>query len=234
MLELKDVSSGYGGLPILNDIDLAVEKGQINAVVGANGAGKTTLLRTISGLVKLSAGQLIFNGRDISNLPAHHRPGLGLVMVPEGRRLFSEMTVEENLILGSSSKRSRDGWRGRLVETYDRFPILKERRRQLAGSLSGGEQQMCAIGRGVMAVPDLLLLDEPSLGLAPIMVERVLEMIRSLAESGITVLLVEQNVHDALEMSENAFVLEQGSITMRGSGQELLKREDLKRAYLGL
>lgn len=234
LLEVSGIESGYGDLPVVRGIDLVVEEGEVVTVVGPNGAGKTTLLKTITGLVKAWSGSVRFDGRDVTRMPAHLRPEQGLVMVPEGRQLFSFMTVEENLQLGAFGKRSRKLAAQKLDEVFELFPILVERRKQLAGSLSGGEQQQCALGRAVMTLPRLLILDEPSLGLAPILVERMLDLTRSLAASGLTVLLVEQNVHDALEMADRAYVLEQGNVVMSGTGAELLARPDLQAAYLGV
>jgi branched-chain amino acid transport system ATP-binding protein len=234
LLEVRDLHSGYGDLPVVTGVDLDVEEGGIVTVVGPNGAGKTTLLKTITGLVPVWTGSVRFDGQDISSVAAHDRPGTGLVMVPEGRKLFPFMTVEENLLMGGYPRNARPHMSASLAEVFDLFPKLEERRDQLAGSLSGGEQQMCAIGRAVMAKPRLLILDEPSLGLAPIIVERILELVRHLAETGMTIMLVEQNVHDALDMANQGYVLEQGRIVMSGTGQELLARDDLQAAYLGV
>jgi branched-chain amino acid transport system ATP-binding protein len=234
LLEVRDLHSGYGDLPVVNGVDLDVEQGGIVTVVGPNGAGKTTLLKTITGLVPVWSGTVRFDGQDVSGVPAHNRPDTGLVMVPEGRKLFPFMTVEENLLMGGYPKSARPHLTTSLAEVFDLFPKLLERRDQLAGSLSGGEQQMCAIGRAVMAKPRLLILDEPSLGLAPIIVERILELVRHLAEKGMTIMLVEQNVHDALDMANQGYVLEQGRVAMSGTGQELLGRDDLQAAYLGV
>ena len=234
LLEVSDLRSGYGDLPVIRGVDVRVEEGEIVTIVGPNGAGKTTLLKTVTGLLKAWSGSVRFDGQDITRTPGHLRPEQGLVMVPEGRQLFSFMTVEENLQLGAYGKRSRASAAATLDEVFELFPILVERRKQLAGSLSGGEQQQCALGRAVMTRPRLLILDEPSLGLAPILVERILELVQRLATTGLTVLLVEQNVHDALEMADRAYVLEQGSIVMSGTGAELLARPDLQEAYLGV
>lgn len=234
LLEVQQLKSGYGDLPVVRGVDLSVREGEIVTVVGPNGAGKTTLLKTVTGLIKASGGSVLFDGADITRMPGHVRPEQGLVMVPEGRQLFTFMTVEENLQLGAFGKRSRGQLAQSLEEVYELFPILVERRNQLAGSLSGGEQQQCALGRAVMTRPRLLILDEPSLGLAPILVERILELVRRLAKAGMTILLVEQNVHDALEMADRAYVLEQGSVVMSGTGAELLARPDLQEAYLGV
>ncbi len=234
LLEVRDLHSGYGDLPVVRGVDLDVDEGQIVTVVGPNGAGKTTLLKTITGLVRRWSGTVTFAGEELSSLPPHALPERGLVMVPEGRKLFPFMTVEENLLMGGYGKAARRQASTTLQVVFELFPRLLERRTQLAGSLSGGEQQMCAIGRAVMAKPRLLILDEPSLGLAPIIVERILGLVRQLAEGGLTVLLVEQNVHDALEMAAQGYVLEQGHVVMHGSGQQLLARDDLQQAYLGV
>ncbi len=234
LLEVRDLHSGYGDLPVVRGVSFDVDAGGIATVVGPNGAGKTTLLKTVTGLVHVWSGTVTFDGQDLSGVPAHARPELGLVMVPEGRKLFPFMTVEENLQMGGYAKSARPHLSASLDEVYELFPVLLERRKQLGGSLSGGEQQMCAIGRAVMAKPKLLILDEPSLGLAPIIVERILSLVRQLADKGMTVMLVEQNVHDALDMADRGYVLEQGEVVMTGTGQELLARDDLQAAYLGI
>ncbi len=234
LLEVTDLSSGYGDLPVVREVSFAVDEGEVVTIVGPNGAGKTTLLNTVTGLIKAWHGSVRFADQDITKLPGHARPELGLVMVPEGRKLFPFMTVEENLLLGAFGKTSRPHTATSLAEVYELFPVLTERRKQLAGSMSGGEQQQCALGRAVMTRPRLLILDEPSLGLAPILVERILEFVRQLAGRGMTTLLIEQNVHDALEMADRAYVLEQGRVVMTGTGAELLARPDLQEAYLGV
>ena len=234
LLEVTDLKSGYGDLPVVRNVSFVVEERQIVTIVGPNGAGKTTLLHTVTGLVKAWGGAVSFGGHDLTSLPPHAIPELGLVMVPEGRRLFPFMTVEENLLVGAFSKNARPHSAAKLDEVFQLFPVLLQRRRQLAGSLSGGEQQMCAISRAVMASPRLLILDEPSLGLAPIIVDRILALIRQLAENGMTIVLVEQNVHDALDMADHGYVLEQGRVVMTGTGKELLARDDLQQAYLGV
>lgn len=234
LLEVRDLNSGYGDLPVVRDVSIDVEAGGIVTVVGPNGAGKTTLLKTVTGLVRVWSGSVTFDGQDLAGVAPHARPELGLVMVPEGRKLFPFMTVEENLLMGGYAKSARAHTSTGLEEVFDLFPVLLERRKQLGGSLSGGEQQMCAIGRAVMARPKLLILDEPSLGLAPIIVERILGLVRQLAEKGMTIMLVEQNVHDALDMADRGYVLEQGQVVMSGTGQELLARDDLQAAYLGI
>ncbi len=235
LLDVADVSSGYGLAPVLYDIQLHVDQGEVVAVVGANGVGKTTLLRTIAGIVNPTRGRIVFDGKAIGGTPAHDIVGRGLAMVPEGGRLFPFMTVLENLELGAFNPSSRAGTRATLDEVMTLFPILAERREQLAGSLSGGERQMCAIARALMSRPRLLMLDEPSAGLSPIMVERVFELLRSVVASrNLTVLLVEQHVEDALELAHRAYVIERGRIVKTGSGAALMQDPDVQRAYMGL
>ncbi len=235
LLEVADVSSGYGLTPVLYDILLHVDIGEVVAVVGANGVGKTTLLRTIAGIVQPTKGRILFDGGSIGGTPAHDIVGRGLAMVPEGGRLFPFMTVLENLELGAFNPSSRAATRTTLDEVMALFPILAERRGQLAGSLSGGERQMCAIARALMSRPRLLMLDEPSAGLSPVMVERVFELLRSVVASrNLTVLLVEQHVEDALEIAHRAYVIERGRIVKTGSGTELMRDPDVQRAYMGL
>lgn len=234
ILEITGLHSGYGDLEVLHGVDLSVPKGAIVSVVGANGAGKSTLLGTIAGVVRPTRGTIVVDGVDITGIAAHKVIGTGVALVPEGRKLFPFLTVEDNLRLGAFHKAARSRARVTRDEVYDLFPRLAERRTQMAGSLSGGEQQMAAIGRGMMALPKVLMLDEPSLGLAPIVVEQMFGLIRNLADSGLTILLVEQNVADALELSSRASVLEQGLITMTGTGPALLADPRLQSAYLGI
>lgn len=235
LLEVAELSSGYGLTPVLYDIQLHVDTGEVVAVVGANGVGKTTLLRTIAGIVQPTKGRILFDGGSIGGTPAHDIVGRGLAMVPEGGRLFPFMTVLENLELGAFNPSSRALTRTTLDEVMALFPILAERREQLAGSLSGGERQMCAIARALMSRPRLLMLDEPSAGLSPVMVERVFELLRSVVASrNLTVLLVEQHVEDALEIAHRAYVIERGRIVKTGSGAELMRDPDVQRAYMGL
>jgi branched-chain amino acid transport system ATP-binding protein len=235
LLDVQGVASGYGDVPVLSDISLAVGEEEIVSVVGANGAGKTTLLSTISGLLPCTAGAIRFNGEQIERMPAHQVVPRRLIMVPEGGRLFPFMTVLENIELGAFSATARPHLAASLEAVLTHFPILAERRDQLAGSLSGGERQMCAIARAMMSQPKLLMLDEPSLGLSPQMVERVFELILSLVrQQRIAVLLVEQNVGDALEMANRAYVMERGRIVKSGSGAALLADADVQRAYLGI
>lgn len=234
ILEVKGLHSGYGDLEVLHGVDLVVPQGAIVSVVGANGAGKSTLLGTIAGLVRPTSGSITIDGVDITGIAAHKVVSHGIALVPEGRKLFPFLTVDDNLRLGAFHKAARARSAATRDEVYGLFPRLAERRLQMAGSLSGGEQQMCAIGRGMMALPKVLMLDEPSLGLAPIVVEQMFGLISDLSSSGLTILLVEQNVADALELSSRASVLEQGLVTMTGSGPELLSDPGLQSAYLGI
>ena len=234
MLRLEGVDAFYGDLQALFGVSLEVPAGGIFALVGANAAGKSTTLRVISGLVAPRHGRVLFDGEDLARVPAARRVDLGIVQVPEGRRLFPFMTVTENLLLGAHTRRARTERHATLSYVYRLFPVLHERAAQLAGSLSGGEQQMCAIGRALMARPKLLMLDEPTLGLAPVLVGRIFETVRTINADGVTVLLVEQNVRQALTLATRACVLESGTLVLQGAGRELLGDERLKRAYLGL
>ena len=234
-LTVDNISAGYGMAPVLRDVSLQVAQGEVVAVLGANGAGKTTLLRTIHGLIAPTSGRVLFEDRAIGGTPAHHIVSLGLAMVPEGGRLFPFMTVKENLELGAFNPSSRTGTRRNLDEVLTLFPILAERRAQLAGSLSGGERQMCAIARALMSHPRLLALDEPSAGLSPMMVEKVFDFIRSVVASrNLTILLVEQHVEDALELADRAYVMERGQIVKTGTGSAMMEDPDIQRAYMGL
>jgi branched-chain amino acid transport system ATP-binding protein len=235
LLSVERVSSGYGLTPVLRDVSLHVDTGEVVAVVGANGAGKSTLLRTITGLVTPTVGEIVFDGVRINGMSAHDIVGHGMAMVPEGGRLFLFMTVLENLELGAFGPAARHDLAQSLDEVMTLFPILRERRDQLAGSLSGGERQTCAIARALMSRPRLLMLDEPSLGLSPVMLEKVFDLIRTVVASrDLTVLLIEQNVADALEMANRAYVIEGGRIVKTGPGAQLLDDPDIQRAYLGL
>lgn len=235
-LEVKGIDAGYGEAQVLFKVSLAVEERTITTLLGSNGAGKTTTLKVITGLLKPWDGSIFFKGMDITNLPPHKRVELGIAMVPEGRRLWPQLTVEENLLLAAkATKRAKDKLAENLEIVYNLFPRLKERRRQLAGTLSGGEQQMLAIGRSLMTAPTLLLLDEPSLGLAPKLVIEVLETIKRIRdEYGLTVLLVEQNVHMALRIADYGYVLEQGRIVLEGEPRKLIESKALKKAYIGI
>ena len=232
MLVVKGLRSGYGKIEVLHEVDLAVERGQIVSLIGANGAGKTTLLKTISGLLRPSAGAIKFEGADIVRHPAHKIVGLGISHVPEGRAILKRMTVIDNLRMGAHVRSDPDVERD-ISSVLERFPILAERRDQMAGTLSGGEQQMLAIGRALVARPQLLLLDEPSLGLAPKLVTRILLTLRELRQEGKTILLVEQNARQALQVADRGYVIERGRILVSGSGKELLNMPEIQRTYLG-
>ncbi len=234
MLEISHLQVGYGEIRVLEDCSLRVERGEVVALLGANGAGKTTLMRAVSRLIDPSAGKIRLEGEEITRSSAAHVVDAGLAQIPEGRKLWPDMTVEENLLLGAYPKRARPHVAESLEEVYTIFPRVKQRRRQAAGTLSGGEQQMVAIARGLMSQPSLLMLDEPSLGLAPIVVSEVFGSIRKINGRGTTVLLVEQNVAGALELASRGYVLETGRIVMEGSRDELLASEMVRKAYLGL
>ena len=235
LLEVKKLRAGYGEIPILHDISFQVEQGEIIAVVGSNGAGKTTLMKTISGLIEPISGEIIFNGEPIQKLPPHQIVAKGVAQVPEGRQLFNFLTVEQNLMIGSNISAARARRQESLELVFGLFPVLAERKKQKAGTLSGGEQQMLATARGLMARPLLLMMDEASWGLAPILTTELFEAIKRVNEqTGTTILLVEQNVYKALSIATHAYVLERGNIIMKGTGQELLGSEELKVAYLGL
>ena len=234
LLEVRALSAAYGRVTTLWDVSFDVADGEIVTLVGSNGAGKTTTLRTLSGLLPPRAGTIRFDGHDLAKLRSDEIVGLGVVHVPEGRLLWPRMTVEENLVLGAFLPKARASRAKSLEAVYAQFPRMRERRNQLAGTLSGGERQMCAIARGLMGQPRLLMLDEPSLGLAPILVSEVFRTILSLKDQGITVLLVEQNVHRALEIAQRGYVLELGRVTKSGPGRELLGDPYMKTAYLGL
>lgn len=234
MLRLEGVDAFYGDLQALFGVSFEVREKEIVALVGANAAGKSTTLRTVSGLVTPRRGRVLLDGEDLARVPAHRRVDLGLIQVPEGRRLFPFMTVAENLLLGATASRAHAAREETLAHVYALFPVLADRRHQLAGSLSGGEQQQCAIARALMAGPRLLMLDEPTLGLAPVLVGRIFETVRTINADGVTVLLVEQNVRQALTIADRACVLESGRLVLEGVARELLGDERLKRAYLGL
>jgi len=234
LLRLEGIDAFYGDLQALAGVSLEVREREIVALVGANAAGKSTTLRVISGLVAPRRGRVVLGDDDLTHVPAHRRVDRGLVQVPEGRHLFPFMTVAENLLLGAHTGRARRERERTLAHVYDLFPVLGERRGQLAGSLSGGEQQMCAIGRALMALPTLLMLDEPTLGLAPVLVSRIFETVRAINGEGVTILLVEQNVRQALTLAHRACVLESGRLVLEGPARDLLGDERLKRAYLGL
>jgi len=231
LLELKDIHVSYGSIAAIKGISLEVYRGEVVTLLGANGAGKTTTMRTISRLLKAKSGTILFKGRNITNVPAHKIVALGISHSPEGRRVFGTLTVEENLALGSYTRKQVDPQR--LAWVYELFPRLQERSRQLAGTMSGGEQQMLAIGRALMSKPELLLLDEPSLGIAPILVKEIFRQIRHIADSGVTVLIVEQNARAALKLADRGYVLEVGNIVFSGTSGELLDSAKIQEAYLG-
>lgn len=234
MLKVSNIEAGYGPVQVLRGVSLQVKKGEIVSVLGTNGAGKTTTLRTISGLIKAWEGSIIFNDIDITNVAPDFIVRQGLIQIPEGRQLFSEMTVLENLELGAFTDKARKNMEKNLEFCYELFPILKERIKQAVGTMSGGQQQMVAIARGLMSEPKLLVLDEPSIGLSPLLTEQVFENIKEIRETGISILLVEQNVDQALSFSDRGYVLENGVIVMEGTAKELLRNEELRKAYLGI
>ncbi len=233
-LDISDLACGYGAMMAVHGIDLAVRRGEITALLGSNGAGKSTTLRALSGLIPSNRGTIRLDGQDITGLRADRRGERGIVMVPEGRLIFPQMTVEENLRIGAFAPRARRATAETLDRVYGRFPRLAERRRQLGGTLSGGEQQMLALGRGLMAKPEVLLLDEPSLGLAPIMVDTLFDAVETLKDEGLTILIAEQDIGRTLALASTAFVIENGHIAISGTGADLLADPAIKVAYLGL
>jgi len=234
MLEVRDLTSGYGDVQILWGVSLALQPGRLTSLIGSNGAGKTTLLRSIMGLLKPWAGAVEWEGRDVRRLAPHSKPDLGLVLVPEGRQLFTDMTVLENLVLGASNARARPQVARNIERVMELFPRLKERRSQRAATLSGGEQQMVAVARGLMAEPRLLMLDELSLGLSPLLTINLFEALQKLRDEGLTMLLVEQNVRLALAVSDYAYVLSEGRTVLAGPAEELEHNAEVQRAYIGL
>jgi len=234
LLEVKDITSGYGEVQILWGSSLALEKGKLTCLVGGNGVGKTTLLRTIMGLLPPWGGAINFDGKEVSRLPAYTKAEMGLVLVPEGRQLFTDMTIYENLEMGASNQHARPKFARNLERVYEMFPRLKERHTQKAGTLSGGEQQMLAVARGIMADPTILFIDELSLGLAPVLVLQLFESLKQLRELGMTILLVEQNVHLALAISDYGYVIVEGKIQLEGPARKLIKDKHVREAYLGL
>ena len=231
ILKIDDINVFYGSIHAIKGVSLEVNEGEIVTLIGANGAGKTTTLHTVSGLLRPRTGSISFCGEDITKIPAHRLVERGLAHCPEGRRVFLQMTVQENLDMGAYIR--RDDFSASLEEVYELFPRLKERRKQVAGTLSGGEQQMLAMGRALMSKPKLLMLDEPSMGLAPILVEQIFDIIKNLHAVGTTILLVEQNARKALQIADRAYVLETGKITLSGTGAELAKSDEVRKAYLG-
>jgi branched-chain amino acid transport system ATP-binding protein len=234
LLEINNLNSGYGELQILWGANVRLEPGKLTALIGSNGAGKTTLLRTLMGLIKPWGGSVKFDGRDVTSLPAHAKADLGLVLVPEGRQLFTDMTVYENLELGATGPRGRQNFGRNLERVFDIFPRLKERQKQSAGTMSGGEQQMLAVARGIMAEPLILMFDELSLGLSPVLTLSLFETLGKLKAEGLTMLLVEQNVHMALAVSDYAFAMSEGRITLEGEARALAQNPEVRKAYLGI
>lgn len=234
MLSVHNLRAAYGPVQVLFDVDFEVAPGSVTTLIGANGAGKTTIMKSVAGLMMPIGGEIRFEGRDITRAPSHDRVNSGLSLIPEGRLVFPGMTVEQNLRLGAIAPAARPGHSEMLAEVFRRFPRLEERRNQHAGLMSGGEQQMLALGRGLMARPRLILMDEPTLGLAPVMVKQVFETIRELRASGFTILLAEQNARVALELADQAYLLENGRVALSGPGVELLDSDDVRRAYLGM
>lgn len=234
MLEVRNIDVSYGDVQVVWDMSFAVKQGEVVALIGANGAGKSTTLKTVSGLLKPRKGAVVFNGEDLAAVEAYHRIDRGMALCPEARRLFVEMTVEENLDMGSLRGEARQKRAQTKEMVFALFPRLRERQKQLAGTLSGGEQQMVAVGRGLMSLPKLLMFDEPSLGLSPILVREIFDVIKKIRQEGTTVLIVEQNVKQTLAIADRAYVLEHGRISMQGAGKDLLNDPHVKAAYLGL
>lgn len=233
MLKIENLNIKYGAIHAVKGIDLEVNEGEIVTLIGANGAGKTSILKALSGLEKPSEGTITYEGKILNKMSAQDIMKLGISHVPEGRRIFADMSVLENLELGAYQRKDKEGIKKDLADVYERFPILKERKNQSAGTLSGGEQQMLAMGRALMSKPKLILLDEPSMGLAPILVREIFHIIQDIKKQGVTVLLVEQNARMALSVADRAYVLETGKIVMSGTGAELAASEDIQKAYLG-
>ena len=233
MLEVKDLEVYYGMIQAIKGISFEVNQGEVIALIGANGAGKTTTLHTITGLLSPKKGSVLFEGQDITKVPAHKIVSMGMAHVPEGRRVFSQLSVYENLKLGAYTRKDRSNIDKELQSIYERFPRLAERKNQLAGTLSGGEQQMLAMGRALMSKPSIVLMDEPSMGLSPILVNEIFDIIESISKSGTTVLLVEQNAKKALSIADRAYVLETGKVVLEGNAKDLLENDPIKKAYLG-
>lgn len=233
MLEVKDLEVYYGVIQAIKGVSFQVNQGEVIALIGANGAGKTTILHTITGLLSPKRGSVMFEGKEITKVPAHKIVSMGMAHVPEGRRVFAELSVYENLKMGAYTRKDKKEIEESLANVYKRFPRLEERRNQMAGTLSGGEQQMLAMGRALMSKPKIILMDEPSMGLSPIMVNEIFDIIRAVSEGGTTVLLVEQNAKKALGIADRAYVLETGKIVLEGKAEELLENDSIKKAYLG-
>ena len=234
MLELNNLTAGYGSFQALFSVNLEVKKGEAIAVIGPNGAGKTTLLRTISGMLPVQSGNLSMEGTSLKDVPPYRIIDLGIAHVPENRRLFPSMSIEDNLRMGAFTPKARPNYEERLDFIFNLFPRLKERRSQIAGTLSGGEQQMCAIGRALMSSPKLLLMDEPSAGLAPVIVNQVFQLVQQIRDQGLTVLIVEQNIEQVLQIVDRAYLMEVGAIKISGKAGELIQSESLRKAYVGL
>ena len=232
LLEVQNLSVYYGVIQAIKDVSFTVGEGEVIALIGSNGAGKTTTLQTITGMLTPAAGKIIYRGEDVTKIPGHKLVEMGISHVPEGRRVFSQLSVYENLKLGAFTRRSKDEIQASLDRVYRSFPRLEERKNQLAGTLSGGEQQMLAMGRALMSVPNIMLMDEPSMGLSPILVQEIFNIIEEIKRGGTTVLLVEQNANKALQIADRAYVLETGSIVKEGKAAELLDDEDVRKAYL--
>lgn len=233
MLNVNNINISYGAIHAIHDLSLEVNPGEIVTLIGANGAGKTSTLRAISGLNSIKSGEISYDGKVITNVGAHKIVAHGISQVPEGRRVFGDQTIEENLLLGAYLRKNKAEIKESMEEVFTLFPRVKERRKQLAGTMSGGEQQMLAIGRALMAKPKLLLLDEPSMGLAPIVVEEIFEIIKNIRKTGTTILLVEQNANAALQIADRGYVLETGSVVLEGLAQNLLHDDSVRKAYLG-
>ena len=233
MLEVKDLHVHYGMIEALKGVSFEVNKGEVIALIGANGAGKTTTLHTITGLISPTSGTVTFEGKEISKMPAHKIVSLGMAHVPEGRRVFAQLSVYDNLLMGAYTRKDKEEIENTLQVVYDRFPRLLERKNQLAGTLSGGEQQMLAMGRALMSHPSIIVMDEPYMGLSPIFVNEIFDIIKEVSKSGTTVLLVEQNAKKALSIADRAYVLETGTISLSGPAKELMNDEAVKKAYLG-
>lgn len=233
MLEIKDLEVYYGMIQAIKGVSFEVNEGEVIALIGANGAGKTTILHTVTGLLEAKSGSVLFNGKNITKVPAHKIVSMGMAHVPEGRRVFANLTVLQNLKMGAYTRKDKDEIEETLKTVYQRFPRLEERQNQLAGTLSGGEQQMLAMGRALMSHPRIILMDEPSMGLSPIFVNEIFNIIQEVSASGTTVLLVEQNAKKALSISDRAYVLETGKIVLEGDAEELLNNDSIKKAYLG-
>ena len=232
MLEVNGINVYYGSIHAIRDISFEVNAGEIVTLIGANGAGKSTTLQTVSGLLRSKTGSIVFNGKNLGAIPAHKIVSMGIAHVPEGRRIFQQMTVEENIEMGAFTRPGSE-YAERVENVFNHFPRLQERRKQIAGTLSGGEQQMLAMGRAMMSAPQLLMLDEPSMGLSPILVDEIFGIIKAFHDSGTTILLVEQNANKSLAISDRAYVLENGKIILTGTGKELMQSEEIKKAYLG-